>query len=435
MSEIILNENQELKKKYILKCLSKEMSVLETAMTLAVTERTVYQKMADFKKKGNLCFIHGNSGKKRENKNRELTKQKIIDIFMNTKIEGENPFVNVTYEYFTIILEEFFEIKASTSWVTKILKSIGYVSPVRKKAKSNINIHLFRERKEHTGELVQADGTPYDWFMDGHLYCIQGFVDDATGFPTGLYMTVNECLLGYIEAFRNMAESEGIPEQIYPDKAGVFFVNKKTNDGEKHLTQFGLMMENFGVDMFPAHSPEAKGRIERFWQTIQHRLPTLFKLNGIKTIAEANIFLKNEFPKIYKKWFPKKPKSSETRFVKADMNEIAKVLKATYAGSTDKAGVFSFKGYQFFCPELPKTKIFINLNEQEGLWITKQNDCTLKRYSVKLIETDTSGSMPEVMKDLIERTFLQNAKPKYKEVYINIDDVVLSQIKPKNKTA
>lgn len=411
-----------------MKCISKDMSVLETAMTLAVTERTIYKKMADYKEKGDRCFIHGNLGKKRKNKEKEHTRQKIIDIFQNTRINGEKPFDNVTYEYFTVILKEFFQIKASASWVSKILKSLGYMSPIRKKKKNNCNIHLFRERKEHAGELVQADGTPYDWFKDGHMYCIQGFVDDATGYPEGLYMTKNECLLGYIEAFRNMAELDGIPEQLYPDKAGVFFVNRKNDDEEKHLTQFGLMMENLGVDMFPAHSPEAKGRIERFWQTIQNRLPTLFKLKGIKTIEDANIFLKNEFPEIYRKWFPKKPKSAETRFVKADMREVVKILKATYPGNTDKAGVFSFKGYQFFCPELPKTKILINLNEQEGLWVTKRDSANSKRYQVRLVETDTSGSMPEVMKDLMERTFLRNAKPKYKEVYIDIDDVVLDSV-------
>ena len=92
-----------------------------------------------------------------------------------------------------------------------------------------------------------------------------------------------------------------------------------------------------------------------------------------------------------------------------------------------------YKGYKFFCPELTDRKILIHLNEKEGLWITEPN--SEKRYTVKLVETDTSGDMPEVMKDLIERTFLKNAKPKFREVYIDIDDVVLSQVKPKKNCA
>lgn len=433
MDKIKLNESQEIRKKYILKCLEKEMTTLEAAMTLACTERTIFQKMADFRLKGDLAFIHGNTGKKHKNEEKEKQKLIIIDIFKNTRIDGENPFDDVTYKYFTEILNDFYGIQAGVTWVTKILKSTGYISPIKKRVKKNTKLHLFRERKEHTGELVQADGTPFDWFKNGQKYCIQGFVDDATGYPVGLYMTKNECLFGYLEAFRNMAESNGIPEQVYPDKSSVFFVNNdKSEDGEKHLTQFGLIMENFGVEMFPAHSPEAKGRIERFWQTIQHRLPTLFKLKGIKTVDQANIFLRNEFPKIYKKWFPVKPKSKKTKFIKADMKEVNQYLKATFPGKTDKAGIFSLKGYSFFCPELPNTKILINLNEKEGLWVTPLNTIQT-RYIPKLVETDTSGLMPEVMKELIERIFLRNAKPKFREVYFDIDDVILSQVKPKKK--
>ena len=114
------------------------------------------------------------------------------------------------------------------------------------------------------------------------------------------------------------------------------------------------------------------------------------------------------------------------------MNEVCSLLKATFPAHIDKGGVFSLKGYRFFCPEITNRKILIHLNEKEGLWITDPANPE-KRYSVKLVETDTSGTMPEVMKDLIERVFLKNAKPKYKEVYMEIDDVVLSQVKPKSK--
>lgn len=431
MEKKILSPAQELKKKYILQCMNKELSVLETAMTLACTERTVFQKIADYKQKGDEAFIHGNTGKNYRSEYYKDLRLQVIDIFLNTRINGENPYEDISYNFFTEVLEEFHNVKLSVSFVKNTLNSIGYLSPIIKRGKKNSKTYLLRQRKEHCGELVQADGTDFEWFKDRHLYCIQGFVDDATGYPVGLYMTKNECMLGYIEAFRNMAESFGIPEQLYPDKASVFFVNnQKNNDGEKHLTQFGLMMENFGVDMFPANSPQAKGRIERFWQTIQHRLPTLFKLKGIKTVETANDFLRKDFYNVYKKWFPKNPKSSETKFVKADMHEVNKILKATFPGNTDKGGIFLLKGYKFFCSELPKQKILINLNEKEGLWVTSINDST-KRYIPKLIETDTSGSMPDVMKDLIERIFLRSAKPRFREVYIDVDDVVLSEVKPK----
>lgn len=428
-----LTDAQKAMRESLLKVIAKEMTSLEAALQSGLTQRAIQIKVRRYEKEGDKSLIHGNTGKKKTTPEREELKKYVADIFLSTRIDGVNPFEDITYTYFTEILAEEYKIKASVGWVKKVLKELGYKSPIKHSCR-NQKIFLMRERKEHTGELVQADGTPYDWFKDGHLYCIQGFVDDATGYPTGLYMTKNECTLGYLEAFRIMAETDGIPEQMYPDKSSVFFVNnKKKDDGEVHLTQFGLMMENLGVDMFPAHSPQAKGRIERFWQTIQHRLPNLFRLRGIKTIEQANEFLRADFLKIYRRWFPVRPKSEETRFVRADMNEVNSILKATFPGKTDKAGVFSLKGYRFFCPELTDRKILIHLNEKEGLWITATD--STEKHTVTLVETDTTGEMPEVMKDLIERIFLKNAKPKFREVYFDIDDVILSQVKPKKKYA
>lgn len=433
---MILNKAQKRKKRLIENCIAEILTTRDVAIQLGKTVRSVQKTINRYKEKGEASLFHGNLGKRHRTEEDESLDKKIIDIFYNYRVDGKNPFfeANITYQYFTEILEEKFKIKKSTSYIKDLLKKNGYKSPIKHNCKKKAELHLMRERKEHTGELVQADGTPYDWFKNGHTYCIQGFIDDATGYPVGLYMTKNECTLGYTEAFRNMSYEYGIPLSLYPDKAGVFFVNNlKKNDGEKHLTQFGVMMENLGVDMSPAHSPQAKGRIERFWQTIQHRLPNLFILLGINTIEKANEFLRDEFPKIYQKWFPVKPKSNETFFVKADKNEINSILKATFPGNVDKGGVFSFKGYRFFCPEMAGKKILINLNEKEGLWVTGINND--KRYIPKLVETDTTGPMPEVTKLLIERIFLKNAKPKFREVYIDIDDVILSQIKPKKKTA
>lgn len=426
--KIRLNERQLERKKVVLKCIEKQCSTKEAAIETGLTIRTIQKDIQKYKERGDVSFIHGNTGKNRSNPAKEKDRARIIDIFQNTRINNENPFDDITYTFFTYLLHSEYKIDCSITWVKSILNSIGYKTPIKHRCK-NSSVHLYRPRKEHMGELVQADGTPFDWFKNGHKYCIQGFVDDATGYPVGLYMTKNECLLGYTEALRNMSAQYGIPQQLYPDKAEIFFVNQKTKDSEKHLTQFGLMMENLGIDMFPAHSPQAKGRIERFWQTIQHRLPNLFKLLGITTVEQANEFLRDKFPQIYRKWFPVEPKSKESFFVKADMNKVNSILKATFPGHIDKSGVFLLKGYRFFCPDIQDRKILIHLNEIEGLWITDFK--TNKRYSVQLIETDTSGLMPEVMKDLIERVFLKNAKPKFREVYIDIDDLILSKVKPK----
>ena len=94
----------------------------------------------------------------------------------------------------------------------------------------------------------------------------------------------------------------GIPQSLYPDKYSVFFVNPKKkfdlsieeqlNGITKRITQFGRIIQDLGIDMFPAHSPQAKGRIERLWETLQSRLPVEFAMRNINDMERANIFLK-----------------------------------------------------------------------------------------------------------------------------------------------
>jgi hypothetical protein len=147
---------------------------------------------------------------------------------------------------------------------------------------------------------LQADASPFDWLGAGELSSLHGFIDDGTGTVTGLYLCKNECLLGYLEVTRQTIVNYGIPAEIYPDKASVFFVNVKTEKLtiEEQLeglaarkTQLGRIMDELNVHMHPAHSPEAKGRVERLWETLQSRLPVELARRGIRTIEQANQFL------------------------------------------------------------------------------------------------------------------------------------------------
>ena len=173
--------------------------------------------------------------------------------------------------------------------------------------------------------MLQADGTPFDWFGSGEKYSLHGFIDDATGKVTGLYMCKNECLLGYLEVLRQTLENYGIPISLYPDKYSVFFPPKKVNDHitieeqlngrEKGITQFGRIVEDLGITMFAASSPQAKGRIERLWETLQSRLVTEFRINKITSIEQANKFLITYIVK-YNSQFAIKPQNKQNMFLK-----------------------------------------------------------------------------------------------------------------------
>lgn len=416
MKEIILNEKQLAYKFVFEKILKNELSTKQASLELFVTQRCIEYKLKAYKLFGDISLIHGNTGKKHTSEKFEVLKQRIVDIFLNTKIEGENLF-GISYSYFNSLLREMFNIIVSDSFVKKVLKKeLNYSSPRSRKTKDKI-IHLSRSRKEKEGELIQVDGSSHDWFRNGHKECIHGFIDDATGKIISLYMTKNECSFGYHECFRNMALNYGLPLSLYTDKAQIFYTirNGKINN---EPTQFGRIMNDFGVELIPANSPQAKGRIERLWQTLQGQLPFWLWINGIKTIEEANKILPKFITKFNQR-YSIKPKNKETVFVPADIEQVNQYLKLVTLGNVNKGGVFDLKGYSFFCPELAGQKVKICMSIQGGLWVEPLKNTT--HYKVELLETDTSGTMPEVWKDLIEEYFLKNVKPKYREVYKELE--------------
>ena len=416
MKRIELDNRQTAFKSVIEKILKNEIMTKQAALMLCVTQRCIEYKVCAYRISGDKAFIHGNFGKKHENERFRIMKQRIIDIFLNTKIDGQS-LSGISYAYFAVILEEMYDIKVSVSYVKKILKNeCHYNSPRTSKYKEKI-FHFARTRKEKTGELVQVDGSEHDWFRNNHTECIHGFIDDATGAILSLYMTKNECSFGYHECFRTMAIEYGIPEALYTDKLQVFYTIRDGKISDEQ-TQFGRIMNDFGVELIPANSPQAKGRVERMWQTLQNQLPFWLWLHGVKTIEEANRLLP-EYIKKFNKKYAVKAKSEESAFVEADMEQVNQNLKLITIGKVDKGGVFNLKGYRFFCGELADKKVKICMSIKGGLWCEPEKSNT--HYKVELLETDTSGPMPEVWKDLIEEYFLKNAKPKYREVYKELE--------------
>jgi hypothetical protein len=137
--------------------------------------------------------------------------------------------------------------------------------------------------------LVQIDASPHEWIIGGELFTLHGAIDDATGEILALFFAPNECMEGYFEVVRQL---EG--------KAA-------------KLTQFGRAMDELGINIIKAYSPQAKGRIEKLWNTLQSRLPVEFKIRGIDTIEAANAFL-SQFIVAYNEKFAVEPENPEPAF-------------------------------------------------------------------------------------------------------------------------
>ena len=402
-------------------CINGDCTVKQVATILGLSERRVKQIKREVKENGVQSIQHGNRGRKPKNTISDETRKKILELRNSYQYEMSN------FKHFQELLKERENIDISYSALYNILKNAGIKSP---KKHRKTKLHHRRKRKECEGMMLQADGTPFDWFNTGDKYSLHGFIDDATGKITGLYMCKNECLLGYLEVLRQTLENYGIPVSLYPDKYSVFFPPKKVNDHitieeqlngrEKGITQFGRIVEELGIEMFPASSPQAKGRIERLWETLQSRLVTEFRINNIQSIEEANEFL-IDYIKKYNSQFAVPATNSKSVFLKLPKRyDLDELLCVRFERTIDNAGVFSINNSKFQIKDKslpPKTRIQIYLSQKIGMRVKANN----KVYDVQPLELiskdniDTNSLnyhlwLPNVVIELINEFYLKDAK-------------------------
>lgn len=402
-------------------CIKGQCTIKQVATALGISERRVKQIKKEIKENGIKSIQHGNRGRKPKNTISDETKNKILELRHSYEYEISN------FKHFQELLSERENINISYSTLYKILRQAGIKSP---KKHRKTKLHHRRKRKDSEGMMLQADGIPFDWFENGEKYSLHGFIDDATGKITGLYMCKNECLLGYLEVLKQTLENFGIPISLYPDKYSVFFPPKKVDDHitieeqlngrQKGITQFGRIVEELGIEMFPASSPQAKGRIERLWETLQSRLVTEFRINHITTIEQANEFLKGYINR-YNSKFCVTANNSKSVFLKLPKRyNLDELLCVKFERKIDNAGVFSLNNSKFQVLDKslpPKTKVQIFLSQKIGM-IVKSNNKTCDVEPLEMVSKDKIDKksldyhlwLPNVVIELINEYYLKDAK-------------------------
>src|SRR6202162_569681 len=188
--------------------------------------------------------------------------------------------------------------------------------------------HQPRRRRECLGELVQIDGSEHAWFEDRGPPCtLLAFVDDATSRLMTLRFVVSESAFDYFRTTRTYVEEHGKPVAFYSDKHNIFRVNN--GEGGNRVTQFGRALEALNIDIICANSPQAKGRVERAFGTLQDRLVKELRLAGISTIEAANA------------WVPAFMVDYNTRFGRAPEN--AKDLHRKLTEADDLSEVLAWR--------------------------------------------------------------------------------------------
>lgn len=300
---------------------------------------------------GDRIFVHGLCGKPAANAVPESEKNFIVGEYVKSDCEG----ARITFRHWRDTLEEEYGVKRSYKTVYAVLTAAGLESPEKRKPKRK-KTHRARFRREHFGELLQWDATPFQWFKwagDTNYYALHGALDDATSSFVGLYMAEHECRYGYIECRRQALLRHGVELEDYSDKSPVFKNNSKENltihdqlaGTEKKKPLWREMDDELGIRLNIANSPQAKGKVERAWETVQGRLPAEFKRLGISTVEDANAYLRSRFLDYYAVHFGKPAKSGVSAWRPAPEGlDLETVLCVKEKRVVSNRGTVSFKG-------------------------------------------------------------------------------------------
>lgn len=306
--------NEQKKYEIIRKLVETNGNKNRAAVELGCTRRTINRLIKAYRQNGKAAFSHGNKGRKPAHTIPQTTRQQIRLLYEN-KYHGAN------IRHFTQLLEKQELLVVSEGSVRSILLEEGCLSPKAhkrtraalkerlksmqqnaktKKEKKEIEEKLLladdphprRPRCQYAGEMIQMDASIHRWFGDSKT-TLHAAIDDATGTIVGAYFDTQETLNGYYHVFRQILSDYGIPYLFYTDRRTIFTYKQKKSAALEHdpFTQFGYACKQLGVDLKTSSIPQAKGRVERLFGTLQSRLPVELRLAGVKTIEQANEFL------------------------------------------------------------------------------------------------------------------------------------------------
>lgn len=319
--KVDLNMTEEYNYEIIKKLLETNGNKKNAALKLNCTIRHINRMIQGYKSKGKEFFVHGNKGRQPAHTIDDGTRKLIIDFY-------RNKYWDANFTHYSELLGKFEGINISPSTIRSVLMQEFILSPkanrsTKKRVKNQLkeqkqiatskkeitkitesiiaieDAHPRRPRCAFFGEMIQMDASDHHWYgsQKSQLHIA---VDDSSGMIVGAYFDAQETLNGYYHIFQQILKGYGIPYMFFTDRRTVFAYKQKKSPSveEDTFTQFGYACKQLGVEIKTSSVPQAKGRVERMFQTLQSRLPLELRLAGITTLEQANIFL-NSYIKEY----------------------------------------------------------------------------------------------------------------------------------------
>lgn len=266
-----------------------EMTIAEGARALGLSMRQMKRIRKRVRIEGHQGVVHGNTGRSPPHKVPDKIRALVLEL-RKARYAGFND------QHFTEKLAEVEDIELSRSTVRRILRESDVGSTRERRAPKH---RRRRDRRPQAGQMILWDGSRHDWLEGrGPFMCLMAAIDDATGeVLPGAHFVDQEGTIGYLRVLREIVKHCGVPLVAYMDRHGALKRNDRNWSKEEQLagrqepTQVKRAFDDLGVQVIYAMSPQAKGRIERLWGTLQDRLVSELRLVGAKTAEEADIVL------------------------------------------------------------------------------------------------------------------------------------------------
>jgi hypothetical protein len=371
--DIIIMRQKELKRIHVIhKVMEGELRQVEAAEILKLSERQIGRIVKRIKEEGDKGIQHRSRGIESSRRLPKKLKDRVVRLYLQ-KYQGFGP---------TFTSEKLYELDAielSKETVRKWLIEAGQWQRGRK-ARTH---RQWRERKWHCGEMVQMDGSHHDWFEGRRPKCVlMGYIDDATGRIFCRFYEY-EGTIPAMDSFKRYIRAHGIPMSVYFDKHTTYKSTAEPSiedeiNGTEPLSEFGRSLRELGVNLIHAHSPQAKGRVERMFNTLQDRLVKEMTLRGINTIEEANRYLKSYLSSHNKRFVVKPKEQSDLHRAIPKGLDLDKILCIRTERTMRNDSTIAHNGKLYQIQEAVKSKKVLVQERVNGTMLITHNDARLK---------------------------------------------------------
>src|SRR5450432_319571 len=270
----------------ILRAVAKKITWVQAAEIIGLCERQMRRWRERYEEFGYDGLFDRRLGKPSPKRVPLATVEEVLRLY-------QEQYADFNVRHFQEKLRDQHHIRLSYTWVKQALQAAGLVKKSRKRA-----VHRRRRpRRPLPGMLLHLDGSSHAWFQDDRRYDLLVILDDATSQIYYAQLVEEESTATVMNALREVIEQKGAFCALYSDRASHFFLTPKASQpvDRTRPTQVGRALQELGIQMIPAYSPQARGRSERSFGTWQGRLPQELRLHGIRSLASANEFLRDRY--------------------------------------------------------------------------------------------------------------------------------------------